>query len=211
MSAAQLPVIHSQLIAVELQIVTPHDLLLTASACILGRSSECDVVVREGRVSRRHAQIERRGDHYILSDLGSSNGTYVNGQRLLGQHLLRNEDRIGLGNPTALLRFVDPEATQISAGVLRFDERSQSFVLGGAPLDLPPLQLMLLVHLFQHAGEVCSRSSCAQAIWGRPYDARLDQGALDTALSDLRKALRQADPTVDPIETRRGLGYVLHL
>lgn len=211
MSAAQLPILHSQLIAIEPQLITPHDLSLSEPVCLIGRAAECSVVVSVMRVSRRHAQIERRSDHYLLADLGSRNGTYVNGLRLLAPHRLRSEDRIGLGDGEALLRFVDPDATQVAEGVLRLDERSQSFYLSGVPLDLAPMQYVLLRHLYQHAGEVCQRNSCALALWGRTYDDDLDRGALDTTVSDLRRAMRRVDPEADLIETRRGVGYLLRL
>lgn len=210
-SAAQLPALHSQLIALEPQLITPHALQLTEPVAMLGRSLECHMVVSVRRVSRRHAQIERRSDHYILSDLASVNGTYVNGLRLLAPQRLRNEDHIGLGDPEPLLRFVDPDATQVAESILRLDERAQCFYLSGAPLDLAPLQYVLLRHLYQHAGEICPRASCALAIWGRSYDDDRDRGALDTAVSDLRRALRRVDPSADLIETRRGVGYLLRL
>ncbi|HMQ32996.1 MAG TPA: FHA domain-containing protein [Chloroflexaceae bacterium] len=211
MDVAPPPTSHSQLVALAPEVVTPDTVALSGSVCLIGRSVQCDVVVRVSHVSRRHARIERRSDSFVLSDLESVNGTYVNGQRLLSPHRLRNDDQIGLGYPTALLRFVDPDATQVSAGVLRLDERSQSFYLGGVLLDLSPLQYMLLRHLYQHANEVCPRPSCALAIWGRPYDDDLDRGALDTAVSDLRRSMRRADPAADLIETRRGQGYLLRL
>jgi hypothetical protein len=210
-SAAHHQLLPSHLIALDLQLVRPHELLLNELLCLIGRSPECDVYVERRSISRRHAQIERRSDHYVLSDLESVNGTYINGQRLLAPYRLRNEDHIGLGEARALLRFVDPDATQVAIGVLRLDERSQSFFLSGLRLDLTPLQFLLLRHLYQHAGQVCERQSCALAIWGRDYDSTLDQGALDTAVSDLRRAMRKVDHGSDLIETRRGLGYLLRL
>jgi DNA-binding response OmpR family regulator len=210
-SAVQLPALHSQLIALEPQLITPHDLSLTEQFCLVGRSIQCHMVVSLRKVSRRHAQIERHSDHYILSDLGSVNGTFVNGVRLLAPQRLRHDDRIGLGDQGPLLLFVDPDATQVSLGVLRLDERAQAFYLSGVALDLSPLQYVLLRHLYQRAGEVVSRDSCALAIWGRSYDDELDRGALDTAVSDLRRAMRRVDPAADLIETRRGVGYLLRL
>jgi DNA-binding response OmpR family regulator len=85
-----------------------------------------------------------------------------------------------------------------------------TFILNKKPLDLTPAQFRLLHYLYQHAGEVCTRETCAQAIWGRDYDPGLDADALDRAMSNLRGQLRQVDPDSDLIETRRGLGYLLH-
>lgn len=49
---------------------------------VAGRSSECDIVLGQDEVSRRHARFERQGDAYAVSDLGSVNGTFVNGRRV---------------------------------------------------------------------------------------------------------------------------------
>jgi Protein of unknown function (DUF3662)/FHA domain len=63
---------------------------------VIGRSSECDVVVGDPNVSRRHAEIRRMGRGYSLVDLGSTNGTEVNGQRVTETSLM-NGDVIGVG------------------------------------------------------------------------------------------------------------------
>jgi DNA-binding response OmpR family regulator len=86
-----------------------------------------------------------------------------------------------------------------------------TFYLEERPLSLTPQQFRLLSHLYQHAGEVCTRERCAEAIWGRDYDPGMDADALDRAIANLRAQLRQVDPDSDLIQTRRGLGYVLEL
>lgn len=70
---------------------------------LIGRSPECDVYLPEQGVSRRHAQIEWRGDAVRLRDLGSTNGTFVNGVHV-EEHLLEDGDRVQIG-VTTLLRF----------------------------------------------------------------------------------------------------------
>jgi DNA-binding response OmpR family regulator len=189
--------------------VTPAEFLLTGAEHTVGRSTGCDIVVRRGTVSRLHARIVREGPRYVLRDAGSANGTFVNGQPLAGDHVLGDRDAVGLGAAGALLRFVDPDPTLVPASRLRFDERTQIFFLGPHPLDLPPGQHRLLLHLYRHLGELCTREDCARAIWGRDYDPGLDAEALDRAISNLRGALRRADDAADLLQTRRGLGYVL--
>lgn len=190
--------------------VEPGEYVLREDVCTLGRSSMCHVVIRRPIISRLHARIERDGPRYFLQDAGSANGTFVNSRRIYERHLLSDKDMIGLGGPTALIRFRDPDPTLIPSFRLTFSEPAMTFFLKQKPLDLTPAQFRLLHHLFQHAGEVCTREGCAQAIWGRDYDPGLDADALDRAMSNLRGQLRTADPDADLIETRRGLGYVLN-
>lgn len=120
--------------------VQPAAILLTNELCTLGRSSHCDIVIACGVVSRLHAQIQRQGPRYILRDLGSANGTFINGQRLHGTHGLAHGDAIGLGAPTVLLRFADPDPTQVPTSRIRYNEPTRRFFLGEQELDLTPTQ-----------------------------------------------------------------------
>jgi two-component system, cell cycle response regulator len=76
--------------------------------CVIGRQQGHDVWVPDNGVSRQHASIERDGDGYRLSDLGSANGTYVDGERVT-RHLLSDGDLIQLG-PAALFRYLVTDA-----------------------------------------------------------------------------------------------------
>lgn len=62
----------------------------------IGRSAENDLRIPDGTISRQHARIERRGDTFVVVDLNSANGTFVNGQRVQ-QHLLQDGDEIRVG------------------------------------------------------------------------------------------------------------------
>jgi FHA domain-containing protein len=62
----------------------------------IGRSSSCDLVLRDDSVSRRHAEIALRGGVCVVRDLGSSNGTWVNG-RAVQRARLRAGDELQLG------------------------------------------------------------------------------------------------------------------
>ncbi len=61
---------------------------------VIGRSSRADVVLDLDGVSRRHAELSREAEGWWIKDLGSVNGTLVNGERLTERHLLRIGDRI---------------------------------------------------------------------------------------------------------------------
>ncbi len=63
---------------------------------VIGRSRECDVHVKDGNASRRHAEIVLEGDTYLVVDLGSTNGTDLNGRRI-SRERLGDGDRITIG------------------------------------------------------------------------------------------------------------------
>ncbi len=63
----------------------------------LGRADSNTIVLKDAKTSRQHAQIQQHGNQYILVDLNSSNGTYVNGQRI-EEHVLQNNDEIQIGD-----------------------------------------------------------------------------------------------------------------
>ena len=83
----------------------------------IGREVGSDVFVNDEEVSRRHARLKSQFGDYVLEDLGSTNGTFVNGQRATGQRILKPGDSILLGENVSLafeeIPF-DPNATQAS-------------------------------------------------------------------------------------------------
>jgi hypothetical protein len=64
----------------------------------IGRQDQCDVQVEGTWVSRRHARLAWTGTGYIVEDMGSTNGTFVNGERIAGPRALRSGDRLQLGD-----------------------------------------------------------------------------------------------------------------
>jgi len=69
---------------------------LTKEKFTIGRDEDNDIVINEPRVSRKHAQIIRKGDNFILKDMDSSNGTFAN-LRAVKEYILNNGDVISLG------------------------------------------------------------------------------------------------------------------
>ena len=69
---------------------------ITSRSFVIGRSRECDLRVTDGNASRRHAEIVQEGSVYVLVDLGSTNGTELNGRRVTRQELA-DGDRITIG------------------------------------------------------------------------------------------------------------------
>lgn len=70
---------------------------------VLGRHPACTIQLDSNTVSRRHAQVIKDGQSYFVEDLGSGNGTFLNGKQIAGRTQLNHDDRIKLG--PVLLRF----------------------------------------------------------------------------------------------------------
>lgn len=76
---------------------------LTPAESTIGRATDCTVVIQEPSVSRKHARILINGDLAEVEDLGSSNGTFVNDQKLTGPFAIKHRDHVRFGN--VLMRF----------------------------------------------------------------------------------------------------------
>ncbi len=104
---------------------------LSKNEIVLGRDVSADVVINAAEVSRRHTRLRLDAGQYIIDDLGSTNGTFVNGQRINTPQALRPGDIIMLGEAATLVYEAsqfDPNATVISS------------VGDQVPISPPPLQ-----------------------------------------------------------------------
>src|SRR5512142_2439739 len=79
----------------------------------LGRHPSNTVQLLDKIVSKEHCTIEQRAEGFVLRDLGSLNGTYVNGERVAGERALKHGDDIALGTTRA--RFDDGSGTPVAA------------------------------------------------------------------------------------------------
>jgi hypothetical protein len=89
--------------ATALLLVDGNRVVVGPGGATVGRSRQCDVVIDDPNVSRRHAEIRPRGGSWVLSDLGSTNGSSLNGRRIDSPEVIRPGDEIELG--TSVLRF----------------------------------------------------------------------------------------------------------
>lgn len=83
----------------------------------IGRDSSNAVAINDAEVSRKHAKMELRGSSYVIQDLGSTNGTFVNGNRTSGMQVLNPNDIVSFGENIVLMyeAISDPNATMISS------------------------------------------------------------------------------------------------
>ncbi len=85
--------------------------LLGQGKVTIGRSPECDITIDNTAVSRRHATIEFSGDGYLLTDLGSSNGTFLNGRTVEEPTQLKPGDVVGIAKFE--LQFQDAPQSEV--------------------------------------------------------------------------------------------------
>jgi len=101
----------------------------------IGRESSNEISINDAEVSRRHARLTFQGGKFVLEDLGSTNGTFVNGQRLSGPRVLKSGEVVSLGEQIVFVYEAldsDPGATVVSP-------RSGS-VPPPRPISTPPPQ-----------------------------------------------------------------------
>jgi pilus assembly protein CpaF len=91
---------------------------LEGDSYTIGREAGNEIVIEDAQVSRRHAQLTRQGNTYLVEDIGSTNGTYVNGKRVTAPVLLSNGDMLGLADTIVLVvqapLTVSDDATVVS-------------------------------------------------------------------------------------------------
>jgi diguanylate cyclase (GGDEF)-like protein len=85
---------------------------LKQDVTMIGRSDEVDLVVSDTSMSRRHAMIVKRDDGFYLSDLGSTNGCFVNKEQVIDPMLLTEGDKVALGHVVFKFTHQDEDDTQ---------------------------------------------------------------------------------------------------
>ena len=198
-----------------------QEFLIDRDVITLGRGEECDIAVPDRQISRVHLQIRRDGLDFILEDLGSKNGTFVNGQQVhQGQAVrLKDGDEIHVALAVQLL-FVGAGATvplsvreelSASSGGLRLDKAQRRVWIGERELD-PPLSLAqyrLLELLSDAGGRVVSREEVVAAVWPEAVEEGVSEQAIDALVRRLRDRLNELDNTQEYVMTVRGHGFRL--
>lgn len=164
----------------------PLRLAVERPICI-GRHPSCELPIRQEDVSRRHAEIRYEDGGYALYDLESTNGTYVNNERVDGMRSLRPGDRIEIGSST--ITFCEIESTTEPAWgdvddastVICERSPSASTRFSGALAEVPPSAVFQLLEMGSNSGllEVASTEGRAR-VWfdmGRPIHAETEKHA----------------------------------
>ena len=188
--------------------------LLDQPVTLIGRAEDCQVQIHDPLASRHHAEIRRDSWRYMLADLGSRNGTLVNGQAIEEPYQLQNGDTIVVA--TTPLRFEDPNATvTVAREALRqahlplwVNTAAGEAYTFGRRLDLAPKELALLALLYERAGQVCDKDEIAKVVWPE-YDGLVSDYNIETLVSRLRHKLGQGGAPPDAIVTVKKRGYRL--
>lgn len=88
-----------------------RDFPLTDARTVIGRRSECSLRIPTGDVSRRHCEVDVIGDEIVVRDLGSANGTYVNGKRI-AESEIKAGDHLAVG-PVHFIVQVDGKPAEV--------------------------------------------------------------------------------------------------
>ena len=182
---------------------------LPSESATIGRAVECDIVIASKSISRENTRIRREGRHWFVEDLGSTNGTYLNGERTIASMKLRDGDSIKVGD--LIFIFHDPDTTTRENPVpyLEVDAAAGVVRVNRKVVTLSPKEYLLLAYLYERRGQVCSKDDIGRAVWPE-YETG---GIFDYQIENLVRRLRtriEFDPASPQLLfTMRGLGYKL--
>ena len=188
----------------------------------VGRDVTCEIMIPDRQVSRRHATFTPSPKGVVLEDLGSKNGTHVNGQVLENSVILKDGDIVQIAfaqqftflssDATLPLEYPAEIKSSVEApGQLKLEKRSRQVWVRGEEI-IPPLsvsQFQLLEILFENQGKVVSRKEIIEKIWGEENAIEVSEQALDALVRRLRDRLATLDRHSSYITTVRGHGLRL--
>lgn len=193
------------------------------SDIIVGRDESCNVIIQNRQVSRYHARFVFLSNGIQLEDLGSKNGTHVNGQEVSDPIFLQDGDIIQIAYAQQFIYLssdstlplempsTDMKEPTSAPKLLRLDKRSRRVWLGNDEL-LPPLsvsQYQLLEVLYDNQDRVVSRAELVQAVWGKEDAVGISEQALDALVRRLRDRLTAINSKHQFLITVRGHGLRL--
>lgn len=188
----------------------------------IGRDMDCEIMIPSRQVSRKHARITITESGVTIEDLGSKNGTHLNGNMLSNPAILKDGDLIQIAFAQQFI-YLSSDATMplemgplssidaSQAGLLRLDKSSRQVWIGDEEI-IPPLsvsQFQLLEILYENQGRVVPRKEIIAEIWGAENAVDVSEQALDALIRRLRDRLSATDPDHPFITTIRGHGLRL--
>lgn len=187
---------------------------------IVGRDLGCEVVIPDRQVSRYHARITLTKDGVMVEDLGSKNGTFLNGRMVQEPAYLLDGDMLQIALVQKIV-FLSSDATMpmdignllpdSQQGRLHIDLKSRRVWIKDQEV-LPHLsapQFRLLEVLHQQPGKVFTRQEIIHTVWEDEEAEGITDQALDALIRRLRDRISKIDPGHSYIHTVRGHGVRL--
>ncbi|MDM8532186.1 FHA domain-containing protein [Anaerolineales bacterium HSG25] len=107
---------------------------LSNSHTILGREEGINITLQDPEASRRHARVSWQGGQFVLEDLGSTNGTFINGIQITAPQVLNPGDSVGIGQTTLVFQIANTQ------GVGNLPQYPTDGGMQPAPAHVQPLQ-----------------------------------------------------------------------
>ncbi len=112
---------------------------LTKEVTLMGRDVSNDIILGDAEISRQHSRLTRTPGGYVLEDLGSTNGTFVNGERLMAPRVLNPGDLVALGENVSLtFDATTPEAAATVASTVAQPEEAEAMPAASPPPAAAP-------------------------------------------------------------------------
>lgn len=191
-----------------------------ANEIVIGRTSTCDISIINQQVSREHARVFLTDQGASLEDLGSKNGTFLNGKPVTEIVHLEEGDIIQIALAQEFIFFGQDATVPLSpddfeSSVISYFRRIRIEKSSGRTWVLnrelkPPLsglQFKLLLLLSDSRGRIITRAEVITAVWGTREAVGVTDQALDALVRRLRDRIAEIDPDFEYILTVRGQGY----
>ena len=181
---------------------------ITAESTVIGRGQQADIQVIDEGISRRHAEIVHEGGQIVIRDLGSTNGTYCNGDKI-GEHQLSDGDKIQVGS-TTILKFTFHDSLDES-----FQRQMYESALRDGLTKIFNKKYFLDRLESEFAYAVRHRTPLSLVMFDIDHFKRINDThghlAGDYALSTLAKIVRRHDPPGGRLRALRRRGVRGHL
>lgn len=159
---------------------------------VIGRQADSDLPLKHHDVSRRHAEVSYENGRYVLRDLGSTNGTFLNGQEITTPSVLSPGDQIEMGSRIVTFCELEADAVAASQGTdpgetMIANRASVNETLAGDLSQIPPSAVLQVLEMGRKSGilEIDSEAQSCK-LWiqdGAPVHAEsLKQSGFDAAL-----------------------------
>ena len=182
---------------------------LVSQTATIGRAVECDIVIASKSVSREHTRIRRDGRRWFVDDLGSTNGTWLNRERVIGSLALQDGDSLEVGD--VVFTFHDPDTTTRENPIpdLELDTSAGLVRVNRKVVALSPKEYLLLAYLYERRGQVCSKDDIGQAVWPEYTGGGIFDYQIENLVRRLRTRIETDPANPQLLFTIRGLGYKL--